>query len=72
MEYRRRSLWNRVWENESLDALGREEYVRRVYNEESHPWMEICYGIILSVWKGTKWLLVGIPSSRKTETDDTV
>lgn len=59
MEYRRRSLWNRVWENESLDSLGREEYVRRLYEEDVHPWKEICHGIVLSVWKGVRWLFYG-------------
>lgn len=59
MEYRRRSLWNRVWENESLDALGREEHVRRLYEEEYRPWKEICYGIVLSIWKGARWLMGG-------------
>ena len=57
MEYRRRSLWNRIWDDESLDTLGHEEYVRRIYEGESRPWMEIGHGFVLSVWKGIRWLL---------------
>jgi hypothetical protein len=59
MEYRRRSLWNRLWENDSLDSLGREEYVRRVYEGtgEHTPWKEVCHGILLSLWKGVRWVL---------------
>lgn len=56
MEYQRRSLWNRVWENESLDVLGWEEYVRRIDEEEYRPWREITHGWVLSVWKGIQWI----------------
>ena len=69
MEYRRRSLWNRVWENERLDDLGREEYVRRIYEEESRPWTEVGHGILLSLWKGIRWL-VGRDRSTKIEPQD--
>jgi hypothetical protein len=56
MEYRRRSLWNRVWEEESLDDLSKEAHQRVVWEEEYHPWREICHGIVLSLWKGVNWV----------------
>lgn len=59
MEFRRRSLWNRVWEGEGLDKLGQEAYVRRIYEEQEgylEVWKEMGYGIVLSAWKGVRWL----------------
>ena len=59
MEYRRHSLWNHVWGEEKLDDCGREEYVRRIYEEESRPWTEVGHGFIVSLWKGIRWLVGG-------------
>lgn len=56
MEYRRRSLWNRIWDNERLDELGREIYVRRIYEGESQSWTEVGHGLVLSLYKGIQWL----------------
>lgn len=57
MEYRKRSLWNRVWENDSLDSLSEENYVRDVYEEGGKlPWRAVCHGMALSLWKGIQWL----------------
>ena len=60
MEYRRRSLWNRIWENDSLESLSSDEYQRYIYEgEEQQPWKEICHGIILSLYKGFIWIIRG-------------
>lgn len=68
MEFRRRSLWNRVWDGEALDLMGHEEYVRRVYEGEgynrSDRWREIGYGLVLSAWKGVQWVWNGLPLRR--------
>ena len=57
MEYRKRSLWNRVWENDSLDSLSEENYVHDVYEEKGGlPWKAICHGVVMSLWKGVRWL----------------
>lgn len=62
MEFRRRSLWNRVWEGETLYGMGQEEYVRRIYEDEGNQdhWREIGYGFVLSVWKGVQWTWRGL------------
>ncbi len=57
MEYRRRSLWNRVWDDQTLDDLSREEHNRVIWEEEYHPWREIGHGLVLSLWKGAVWML---------------
>lgn len=58
MEYQR-SFWSRLWENDSLDQLSRDYYVRSIYEEDRRPWNEIYHGVILSMWKGVKWLFKG-------------
>jgi hypothetical protein len=65
MEFRRRSLWNRVWDGEGLDAMGHEEYVRRIYEGDNGSrgegaWREIGYGLVLSAWKGIRWAWEGL------------
>lgn len=58
MEYRKRSLWNRIWENDSLDSLSEELYIRDVYEERTTlPWRTICYGSIMSIWKGIRQIV---------------
>lgn len=66
MEFRRRSLWNRVWEGEGLDVIGQEEYVRRIYEGEGEggAWREIGYGFFLSLWKGIRWVWGGIQETQ--------
>jgi hypothetical protein len=59
MEYRRRSLWNRIWENDSLDSLSKDEYERYIYEGEYRPWREICHGVVLSMWKSVFWIFKG-------------
>lgn len=59
MVYYRRSLWNRIWDNESLETYGQEEYVRRVYEGEGRPWTEVGHGLILSLWKCIRWMVMG-------------
>ena len=63
MEFRRRSLWNRVWDGERLDAMGHEEYARRIYEGEGESqtdqWREMGYGLVLSAWKGVQWAWSG-------------
>ena len=70
MEYHKRSLWNRVWENDSLDSLSEENYVQDMYEQRRGlPWKAVCYGIVLSMWKGVQWILLR-PLNLKREMEE--
>lgn len=45
--------------------MGHEEYARRIYEGdggegERRAWREIGYGLVLSAWKGVRWVWGGL------------